>query len=221
MEDARGGRERGPLRQGGEGRRHGAPLGRLPRGDARERWQLLAAHHRRGRRGPDGQAPSGTLRQHQRLDPARGVREPVLRHGHGHRHHGGGPDQRVEGHRGGLGAVQRRGLERLGRARVAQRGQQRHLAPRREVCAAVRRILVRAVSGYYERRARRLGKPRPRAGAVAFVQRFDSPLRLNVHFHVLWTDGVFAHEPGRGRAEFCEHGELSDADVGRLVRAIR
>ncbi|MCC7062136.1 MAG: protein kinase, partial [Planctomycetes bacterium] len=90
-----------------------------------------------------------------------------------------------------------------------------------DVCAAVRRILVRAVSGYYERWARRLGKPRPRAGAVAFVQRFDSALRVNLHFHVLWTDGVFAHEPGRGRAEFCEHGELSDADVGRLVRAIR
>ncbi|MCC7065985.1 MAG: transposase, partial [Planctomycetes bacterium] len=88
-----------------------------------------------------------------------------------------------------------------------------------DACARVRRILVRAVSGYYERRARRLGKPRPRAGAVAFVQRFDSALRLNVHFHVLWTDGVFAYAPGR--VEFCEHGELSDADVGRLVRAIR
>jgi hypothetical protein len=39
--------------------------------------------------------------------------------------------------------------------------------------AAVRRILVRAIAGYYERTAARLGKPRPRAGAVAFVQRFD------------------------------------------------
>jgi hypothetical protein len=90
-----------------------------------------------------------------------------------------------------------------------------------DVCAAVRRILVRAVSGHYERRARHQGKSRPRAGAVAFVQRFDSALRVNVHFYVLWTDGVFAHEPGRGRAEFCEHGEVSDADVGRLVRTIR
>ena len=62
--------------------------------------------------------------------------------------------------------------------------------------AAVRRILVRAVSGYYERAAARLGKPRPRAGAVAFVQRFDSGLRLNVHFHVIWLDGVYSHEPG-------------------------
>ena len=65
-------------------------------------------------------------------------------------------------------------------------------------CAAVRRILVRAVSGYYERRARRLGKSRPRAFAVAFVQRFDSALRVNLHYHVLWTDGVFAHELREG-----------------------
>ncbi|HEX5052476.1 MAG TPA: transposase zinc-binding domain-containing protein, partial [Planctomycetota bacterium] len=79
-----------------------------------------------------------------------------------------------------------------------------------DVCASVRRILVRAVSGYYERRARRQGRPRPRAGAVAFVQRFDSGIRLNVHFHVLWLDGVHAHEPGRGRTEFCEHGEVTD-----------
>ena len=47
-----------------------------------------------------------------------------------------------------------------------------------DVCVTVREILVRAVSGYYERRAREQGKSRPRAGAVAFVQRFDSALRV-------------------------------------------
>jgi hypothetical protein len=68
--------------------------------------------------------------------------------------------------------------------------------------SAVRRILVRAVSGYYERAAKRLGKPLPRTGAVAFVQRFDSALRLNVHLHVLWLDGVYSHELGRGGVEW-------------------
>ena len=87
--------------------------------------------------------------------------------------------------------------------------------------AAVRRILVRAVSGYYERAAARLGKPRPRAGAVAFVQRFDSGLRLNVHFHVIWLDGVYSHEPGRGGVEWCRHAQVTDADVALLVRRVR
>jgi len=91
----------------------------------------------------------------------------------------------------------------------------------RQCARRVRRILVRAVSGYYEGRARRQGKPRPRAGAVAFAQRFDSAMRLSFHFHVLWLDGVYASEPGRGRAEFCEHDEVSDGDVAGLVSAIR
>ena len=88
------------------------------------------------------------------------------------------------------------------------------------VCAAVRKVLVRAVSGYYERAARGLGKPRPRAGAVAFVQRFDSGLRLNVHFHVLWLDGAYAWQPG-GRVQWCGHGGVCDEDVALLVKRIR
>ncbi len=81
-------------------------------------------------------------------------------------------------------------------------------------------MLVRAVSGFYERAARRAGLPRPRAGAVAFVQRFDSGLRLNLHFHVLWLDGVYAWEPARSPV-FAEHGELTDVDVAKLVRVVR
>jgi hypothetical protein len=87
--------------------------------------------------------------------------------------------------------------------------------------AAVRRILVRAVSGHYERAAARLGKPRPRTGAVAFVQRFDSGLRLNVHFHVIWLDGVYSREPGRSVVEWCEHAQVPDSDVALLVRRVR
>jgi hypothetical protein len=82
-------------------------------------------------------------------------------------------------------------------------------------------MLVRAVSGYYESHAARQGKSRPRAGAVAWAQRFDSALRLDVHFHVLWADGVFAHDLSRSGAEFCEHGEVTDADVAKLVAAIQ
>ena len=87
-------------------------------------------------------------------------------------------------------------------------------------CRVVRNVLVRAVSGFYERTARREGVPRPRAGAVAFVQRFDSGLRLNVHFHVLWLDGVYGWEPGQGAPVFAEQGEVTDGDVQQLVKRI-
>jgi hypothetical protein len=84
---------------------------------------------------------------------------------------------------------------------------------------AVRNILVRAVSGCYLRQ--RHGLPRPCAGAVVFTQRFDSALRLDLHFHGLWADGLFAYPLGRPCADFHPHDEVTDADVARLVRAIR
>ncbi len=90
-----------------------------------------------------------------------------------------------------------------------------------DACALVRRVLVRAVSGFYEGRARRLGLPRPRTGAVAFVQRFDSGLRLNLHYHVVWLDGVYSWQPGRSGVAWHEHEGLEDAGVARLVRRVR
>jgi hypothetical protein len=62
--------------------------------------------------------------------------------------------------------------------------------------STVLRELVRAVFASLRRRARR-GKnlgPKPRCGAVTFVQRFGDALNLNVHFHSLILDGVFDGE---------------------------
>ena len=44
---------------------------------------------------------------------------------------------------------------------------------------------------------------------------------MNVHFHVIWLDGVYSHEPGRGGVEWCEHAQIMDADVAMLVRRVR
>ena len=50
----------------------------------------------------------------------------------------------------------------------------------------VRGILMRAVMSFYARRAR-AEAPRGRSGVVVYVQRFDSALRLDVHFHASRT----------------------------------
>jgi hypothetical protein len=87
------------------------------------------------------------------------------------------------------------------------------------LCRGVRKILVRAVSSFYLRRAGR--EQRARAGCVVFTQRFDSALRLNLHFHALCCDGVFAF-PARHVAPVFHPAEpLSDQDVARLTRALR
>ena len=90
-----------------------------------------------------------------------------------------------------------------------------------ELCAGVRRIFVRAVASVYRRRALDRGLRNPRSGAVVFTRRFDSALRLNLHFHALWPDGAFTRAPFRRRAEFWPTDPLRDVDVERLARAVR
>jgi len=63
--------------------------------------------------------------------------------------------------------------------------------------SAVLDLFVRAVLASLRRRARRQrGVARGQCGAVTFVQRFGDALNLNVHFHSLVLDGVYAPGPG-------------------------
>ena len=93
------------------------------------------------------------------------------------------------------------------------------LAFNHALCRAVLGVFVRAVLGWYRRRARRAGIGDARSGTVTVVQRFGSGLELNVHFHALGLDGVFA--PGvDGSLRFHRLPAPTDADVARLVTAI-
>src|SRR5262245_8155758 len=73
--------------------------------------------------------------------------------------------------------------------------------------------------GWYRRRARRAGIADGRSGTVTVVQRFGSGLELNVHFHVLGLDGVFALA-ANGTLRFHCVPAPTDADIVRLVAAI-
>ena len=76
-------------------------------------------------------------------------------------------------------------------------------APEADVRAEPRRF-IRAVLGWYRRRGRRGGVPDGQSGTVTVVQRFGSGLELNVHFHALSLDGVFAPErTGRSASTAC------------------
>jgi hypothetical protein len=87
------------------------------------------------------------------------------------------------------------------------------------LCRAVVGVFARAVLGWYRRRGRRTGIADGRSGTVTVVQRFGSGLELNVHFHALGLDGVFA--PGvDGTLRFHRLPGPTDTDVARLVTAI-
>ncbi len=93
------------------------------------------------------------------------------------------------------------------------------LAYNHALCRAVLGVAVRAVLGFYRRRARRTGVRDGRSGAVTVIQRFGGGLQLNVHFHTLLLDGVFA-EGEDGSLEFHAAEPPSDDEVARLLATI-
>ena len=51
-------------------------------------------------------------------------------------------------------------------------------------------IVTRAISSYLIKKAG-FSHKRAKTGAVTLIQRFGSALNLNVHFHMLFLDGVY------------------------------
>jgi hypothetical protein len=82
-------------------------------------------------------------------------------------------------------------------------------------------IFVASVSRLYQSAAEKRGITDPRTGGITAVQRGDSALRLNPHFHTLFLDGVFSRGEAGGRPRFHPHLDLSDADVTHVVEDVR
>lgn len=63
------------------------------------------------------------------------------------------------------------------------------------------------------------------AGAVPLIQRFGSALNLNVHFHMLFLDGVYVEHPGLAALPLGEGPDQRQvgraySDPGRAHRAL-
>lgn len=81
-------------------------------------------------------------------------------------------------------------------------------------------IFVRAVFASLRRGARsHWGIARSQGGAVTFVQRFGDALNLNVHFHSLVLDGVYARTP-EDRLRFYVLPPPEDAEVARVATQV-
>ena len=89
------------------------------------------------------------------------------------------------------------------------------------LCATVRGILVRTLLGWHAARAARAGIARARSGAVIVAQRFGSALDLNLHFHALVLDGVYASPDPFTRPVFHPANPLSDLDVEAVTSLLR
>jgi hypothetical protein len=83
------------------------------------------------------------------------------------------------------------------------------------LCAAAHSF-ARSVFGWLRGRARDFGIFRSQCGAVTFVQRFKSDLRLNLHFHMVTIEGVYT-ATGAASPQFHELPPPHDSDVADVV----
>jgi hypothetical protein len=79
-------------------------------------------------------------------------------------------------------------------------------------------IFLRAVFAWQRRRARAVGLTGT-CGSVTWIQRLGGFLNLNVHFHALVPDGVFAHSPDGGLS-LHPLAAPEDDDVAAIARRI-
>jgi hypothetical protein len=89
-----------------------------------------------------------------------------------------------------------------------------------DLTTAVLRCFIAAITGDLRRRARkRKIRGDLEAGAMTVVQRFGSAIGLNVHFHTLAVDGVWARQAD-GSLLFHPLPAPNDEDVARIARAV-
>jgi hypothetical protein len=88
-----------------------------------------------------------------------------------------------------------------------------------DLCRAVAAVLAQGVFRRLRDRACDAGLPNGRGGGVVVIQRFGGALNLNLHFHALILDGVFAPVDGAA-LRFHALDELTTLDVEEVLATI-
>ena len=81
-------------------------------------------------------------------------------------------------------------------------------------------IFIQTISSYQKKKAKQSGIKLAKPGSVTFIQRFGSALNLNVHFHTLFTDGVF-YKNKAGGYEFLRLAEPTGEELFLLATKIQ
>jgi hypothetical protein len=84
-------------------------------------------------------------------------------------------------------------------------------------------IIRRAISQYYVNEAVKRGMDRNKiqAGSVTCVQRFGGSINLNLHYHVLFLEGVYVDRSDKGlKPRFVKVEPPGDADIAAVVEKI-
>jgi hypothetical protein len=96
-------------------------------------------------------------------------------------------------------------------------------ASSQDLTAQVHTVIRRTIAQYYVNQAvtRGVSRGQVHAGSVTFIQRFGSSLNLNVHYHVLFLEGVFLERADQGRKPRFLAGEPpTDTDITAVIQKI-
>jgi hypothetical protein len=89
------------------------------------------------------------------------------------------------------------------------------LARKPDLARGVLAIALREVQRWLQRVG--TGQRQGQTGSITVVQRFGSALNLNLHFHALVLDGVYAEDPKTGRLQWHRSRRWTTEDVEGLV----
>src|SRR5262249_29818195 len=92
-----------------------------------------------------------------------------------------------------------------------------------DLTTTVHTIIRTTIGQYYINQAVTRGLPRDKVhpGSVTFIQRFGSALNLNVHYHLLFLEGVYLDRTDHGRPPRCLQGEPpTDTDITAVIQKI-
>src|SRR2546427_10812701 len=97
------------------------------------------------------------------------------------------------------------------------------MAASQDLTAQVHRIIRTTIGQYDVNQAVTRGVERAniQPGSVIFIQRFGSALNLNLHFHVIFLEGVYVDRTAQGlRPRFIQGESPTDADIAAVVQKI-
>ncbi len=97
------------------------------------------------------------------------------------------------------------------------------MASSQDLTATVHTIIRTTIGQYYVNQAVTRGVPRDKVqpGSVTFIQRFGSAINLNVHYHVVFLEGVYLDRAAQGRTPRFLTGEPpTDTDIADVVQKI-
>ncbi len=90
----------------------------------------------------------------------------------------------------------------------------------RDLCSAVLGVFIRTVMRSLRRRAKKhLGIDQGQSGSVTRIQRWGGAVNLNVHFHAIFLDGVYADPGNTGTPEFFALPAPDDEEIARVAAA--